>query len=135
MVSAWIVLPAFIFKTLLFLAALYAGSAHALTVEVAAPDEIKALLMQHLETARAARLGERLDETNGVKPLLYKTNGVTKPTGSGLYFISPPQNQRGQAFTLYPLCLIFTHDPPAPPRVDERGRFSVGHSVQLTQPP
>ena len=61
LVSAWIVLPAFIFKTLLFLAALCAGQAHALTVEVAAPDEIKALLMQHLETARAARLGERLD--------------------------------------------------------------------------
>ena len=61
LVSAWIVLPASIFKTLLFLAALCAGQAHALTVEVAAPDEIKALLMQHLETARAARLGERLD--------------------------------------------------------------------------
>lgn len=38
------------------------GSAHALTVEVDAPDELKALLMQHLEAARAARLGEPLDE-------------------------------------------------------------------------
>jgi translocation and assembly module TamA len=35
--------------------------AHALTVEVEAPDEIKTLLLQHLETARAARLGEKLD--------------------------------------------------------------------------
>jgi translocation and assembly module TamA len=35
--------------------------AHALTVEVAAPDEIRALLVQHLETARAARLDEKLD--------------------------------------------------------------------------
>jgi translocation and assembly module TamA len=33
-----------------------------LTVEVAAPDEIKALLTQHLEAARAARRGEVLDE-------------------------------------------------------------------------
>ena len=61
LISTWIVLPASIFKTLLFLAALCVGPVHALTVEVAAPDEIKALLMQHLETARAARLGERLD--------------------------------------------------------------------------
>lgn len=37
------------------------GQAHALTVEVVAPDELKVLLMQHLETARAARLGEKLD--------------------------------------------------------------------------
>jgi translocation and assembly module TamA len=34
---------------------------HALTVEVVAPDELKPLLMQHLDTARAARLGEKLD--------------------------------------------------------------------------
>ena len=61
LVSAWIVLPASIFKTLLFLAALCVGPVHALTVEVVAPEEIKTLLMQHLETARAARLGERLD--------------------------------------------------------------------------
>jgi len=38
------------------------GAAHALTVEVDAPDELKALLTQHLETARAARLNEPLDE-------------------------------------------------------------------------
>ncbi len=43
------------------LAALYATQAHALTVEVHAPDAIKLLLMQHLETARAARLGEKPD--------------------------------------------------------------------------
>jgi translocation and assembly module TamA len=47
---------------LLFFAALWASQAHALMVEVEAPDEIKALLTQHLETARAARLGEALDE-------------------------------------------------------------------------
>ncbi|MFO7542251.1 MAG: autotransporter assembly complex family protein [Thiobacillus sp.] len=44
----------------MFCAALCAGQAHALTVEVAAPDELKTLLM-HLETARAAKLGEKLD--------------------------------------------------------------------------
>jgi translocation and assembly module TamA len=47
---------------LLLFAALCASQAHALTVEVEAPDELKALLMQHLETARAARSGEALDE-------------------------------------------------------------------------
>jgi translocation and assembly module TamA len=47
---------------LLLLAALCAMPAHALTVEVAAPDELKALLTQHLEAARAARLGEAPDE-------------------------------------------------------------------------
>ena len=41
---------------------LCATHAHALTVEVDAPNELKALLTQHLETARAARLGETLDE-------------------------------------------------------------------------
>jgi translocation and assembly module TamA len=45
-----------------FLAVLCAGSAHALTVEVEAPDELKPLLVQYLESARAARLGEALDE-------------------------------------------------------------------------
>ncbi|NDP48220.1 MAG: outer membrane protein assembly factor [Sulfuriferula multivorans] len=54
-------LPSFRFNALVFFAALCAGPAHALTVEVVAPEEIKALLMQHLETARAARLGERMD--------------------------------------------------------------------------
>jgi len=43
-------------------AALCAGPAHALTVEVAAPDELKPLLVQYMEAARAARLGEALDE-------------------------------------------------------------------------
>lgn len=51
-----------IFRTLALLAALCAGSAHALTVEVDAPDELKPLLVQYLEAARAARLGEALDE-------------------------------------------------------------------------
>jgi len=54
-------LPVRLYKALLLLAALCATPAHALTVEVEAPDEVKALLMQHLETARAARLGEKLD--------------------------------------------------------------------------
>jgi len=47
---------------LLLCAVLCTGAAHALTVEVDAPDELKALLTQHLETARAARLNEPLDE-------------------------------------------------------------------------
>jgi len=54
-------LPIHFFKALLLLAALCAAPAYALTVEVNAPDEIKALLTQHLETARAARLDEKLD--------------------------------------------------------------------------
>jgi len=49
-------------NALLLLVSLCAMPAHALTVEVDAPDEIKALLTQHLEAARAARLGEVLDE-------------------------------------------------------------------------
>ncbi|MHB1188339.1 autotransporter assembly complex protein TamA [Thiobacillus sp.] len=55
-------MPAPGFKALLFLVVLCATQAHALTVEVEAPDEIRALLTQHLEAARAARLGEALDE-------------------------------------------------------------------------
>ena len=55
-------MPDRLVQALLLLAALCASPAHALTVEVEAPDEIKALLMQHLETARAARQGEVLDE-------------------------------------------------------------------------
>lgn len=54
-------MPARLLKALLLLAALCATPAHALTVEVNAPDALKALLMQHLETARAARSGEKLD--------------------------------------------------------------------------
>ena len=42
-------------------------SAHALTVEVNAPADIKALLTQHLETARAARQGEKLDADEFVR--------------------------------------------------------------------
>ncbi len=57
----WIVLSPRFFIALFLFVALYAGQTHALTVEVVAPDEIKVLLMRHLETARAARLGERLD--------------------------------------------------------------------------
>ena len=49
-------------KALLLAAALCATPAHALTVEVEAPDELKSLLLQHLEAARAARHGEALDE-------------------------------------------------------------------------
>ena len=54
-------MPARLLKALLLLAALCATPAHALTVKVDAPDALKALLMQHLETARAARSGEKLD--------------------------------------------------------------------------
>lgn len=54
-------LPAPVVKILVLCAALCAGSAHALSVEVVAPDALKALLMQHLETAHAARLNERMD--------------------------------------------------------------------------
>ncbi|MDP2056722.1 MAG: POTRA domain-containing protein, partial [Thiobacillus sp.] len=55
-------MPPPIFRTLVFLAALCATPAHALTVEVEAPDEFKPLLVQYMEAARAARLGEALDE-------------------------------------------------------------------------
>ncbi len=54
-------MPAPIFRTLLFLAALSPAPVYALTVSVDAPEPIKALLTQHLETARAARLGEQPD--------------------------------------------------------------------------
>jgi translocation and assembly module TamA len=54
-------LPARLFKVSLFLAMLCALPAHALTVEVDAPDEIRTLLTQHLEATRAARLGDKLD--------------------------------------------------------------------------
>ena len=55
-------LSARLLKTLVLLAALCVGPAHALTVEVDAPAELDDLLQQHLEVARAARLGEPLDE-------------------------------------------------------------------------
>ncbi|WP_059752067.1 autotransporter assembly complex protein TamA [Thiobacillus denitrificans] len=55
-------MPPRLFKVLVFLAALCATPAHALTVEVEAPEELKPLLVQYLEAARAARLGEVLDE-------------------------------------------------------------------------
>ncbi|MGE5320698.1 MAG: autotransporter assembly complex protein TamA [Hyphomicrobiaceae bacterium] len=54
-------MPTPILKALLLLAALCATPAYALTVKVDAPDDIRALLTQYLETARAARLGEQLD--------------------------------------------------------------------------
>ncbi|ODU11386.1 MAG: hypothetical protein ABS91_02380 [Thiobacillus sp. SCN 64-35] len=54
-------MPVRLLKALLLLAALCASSAHALTVEVTAPDTLKALLMQYLDVARAARQGEKLD--------------------------------------------------------------------------
>ncbi len=51
-----------LFRSLVALvAALAVLPAHALTVAVQAPDALKALLEQHLETARAARLGETFD--------------------------------------------------------------------------
>jgi translocation and assembly module TamA len=50
-----------LFQLLALLALLHAASAQALTVEVEAPEAVKPLLLRYLETARAARLGERLD--------------------------------------------------------------------------
>lgn len=50
------------FLAILLSATLWASLAHALTVEVDAPDELRVLLDRHLETARAGRLGEPLDE-------------------------------------------------------------------------
>lgn len=50
-----------LFRISLVLLALVAARAHALTVEIDAPKDLKALLTQHLETARAARLGESFD--------------------------------------------------------------------------
>jgi len=58
---------------------LCAGPAHALTVEVAAPDELKPLLDQYLEAARAARLGETLDEAE-----LARLRGVSEETAREL---------------------------------------------------
>lgn len=49
------------FNLLLLLAVLWVPPARALTVEIDAPDALKVLLTQHLEAARAARLGERFD--------------------------------------------------------------------------
>ncbi len=50
------------FLAILLSATLWASLAHALTVEVDAPDELRVLLERHLETARAGRLGEPLDD-------------------------------------------------------------------------
>lgn len=44
-----------------------AGYAHALTVRIDAPDALKPLLTQHLEAARAARLGEALSQEELVR--------------------------------------------------------------------
>jgi translocation and assembly module TamA len=49
-------------KMAVFLAALCATPAHALMVEVDAPDELRPILDRHLEAARAARLGEALSD-------------------------------------------------------------------------
>jgi len=68
-----------IFSRLLLCAMLCAGPAHALTVEVAAPDELKPLLDQYLEAARAARLGETLDEAE-----LARLRGVSEETAREL---------------------------------------------------
>lgn len=54
-------LPVLLFNILLLLAVLWAMPARALTVEIDAPDELKVLLTQHLEVARAARQGETFD--------------------------------------------------------------------------
>jgi translocation and assembly module TamA len=51
----------------LLLIGLVSTSAHALAVKVNAPDDLKKLLEQHLETARAARLGEVLTEEELVR--------------------------------------------------------------------
>lgn len=64
---------------LLLSAALCAGPAHALTVEVDAPGELKALLERHLEAARAARLGEALDEAE-----VARLNGLSETSAREL---------------------------------------------------
>ena len=64
-------------------------SAHALTVEIDAPDELKPLLAQHLEAARAARLGESPDaeeflrlqrQSDETAQSLLATEGYFSPT-------------------------------------------------------
>jgi translocation and assembly module TamA len=54
-------LPARLPLALSLLVAVCAAPAHALTVDVEAPEALATLLNQHLETARAARRGETLD--------------------------------------------------------------------------
>jgi translocation and assembly module TamA len=51
-----------VIQSLSLLAALLASPVHALTVEIDAPDGLGTLLERHLEAARAARLGEPLDD-------------------------------------------------------------------------
>ncbi len=66
--------------SVLFLSAsLCAGPVHALTVEIEAPEDLKALLEQHLEAARAARLGEALDE-----PEISRLHGLSEASARGL---------------------------------------------------
>jgi translocation and assembly module TamA len=67
-------------------AALCAGPAHALSVEVAAPDELKPLLERHLEAARAARLGEALDETEVARLHRLSENSVRELLATEGYF-------------------------------------------------
>lgn len=64
---------------MLLCAALCASPAHALTVEVEAPEELEALLLQHLESSRAARHGEPLDEAE-----LVRLQQVSEETARGL---------------------------------------------------
>jgi translocation and assembly module TamA len=59
-----------LFSLLLLCALIGAGSAHALTVEIEAPDDLKPLLTQHLEAARAARLGKATGEAPGEEELV-----------------------------------------------------------------
>ncbi len=49
-------------RILLLCSVAFALPAHALRVDIDAPDSLKLLLEQHLETSRAARLGEQPDE-------------------------------------------------------------------------
>ncbi len=58
----WFALLSKLFKSCLVCGvAMCAGQAHALTVDISAPADIQAILQQHLETSRAARLGESYD--------------------------------------------------------------------------
>ena len=102
-----------IFRTLAFLAALCATPAHALTVEVEAPDELKPLLNQYLEAARAARLGEANRRRR-------YSGQVSRRTGN-------PRNKR------LTLRLFFLGD--LPPEGGDLDHFRAEPDVRQAEPP
>ena len=68
-----------VLSRLLLCVLLGTGPAHALTVEVEAPEELEPLLTQYLEAARAARSGEVLDEAE-----VARLRGVSEQTAREL---------------------------------------------------